>query len=97
MYAYIDTYNFFLSTVNTAGGISSVLLTTDSSLRRTIAKSRQKEYDFKLLGWTQAEHIVINKAEKISKQVYNKIKFNMIISSPYLLNPLTSKSISMRY
>ncbi|MGA7900291.1 MAG: hypothetical protein WA395_03450 [Nitrososphaeraceae archaeon] len=74
-----------------------MLLTTDSSLRRTIAKSRQKEYDFKLLGCTEAEHIVINKAEKISKQVYNKIKFNMIISSPYLLNPLTSKSISMRY
>ena len=45
-------------------------IATDSSLRRIIAKSPQKEYDFlKSLGRTEAERIVTNKVENISKQV----------------------------
>jgi hypothetical protein len=49
-------------------------------LQRIIAKSRQKEYDFKSLGRTDAEHIVINEAEKISKQVYNKIQHDNLFA-----------------
>ena len=43
----------------------------------TIAKSSQKEVDFLLLlGLTEAERIVTNKIENISKQVYNNIQYD---------------------
>ena len=61
-------------------------IATDSSLRRIIAKSSQKEYDFlQSLGSTEAERIVTNKIDNISKQVYNKIQYDnlfMISSEP---------------
>jgi len=75
-----------------------VLLTTDSSLRRTIAKSRQKEYDFKLLGCTEAEHIVINKAEKISKQIVRtRVIVDMIFSPGDVSNMVELGSVSARH
>ena len=50
-------------------------LATDSSLRRLIAKSPQKEHDFlKALGQTEAQRIVIDKVDSISKQVYKEIQ-----------------------
>ena len=56
-------------------------IATDSSLRRIIAKSPQKEYDFlKSLGRTEAERIVTNKVENISKQVYNKIQYDNLFT-----------------
>ena len=45
-------------------------IATDSSLRKIIAKSSQKEYDFlKSLGRTEVERNVTNKVESISKEV----------------------------
>ena len=56
-------------------------LATDSSLRRIIAKSPQKEYDFlKSLGHTEAQNIVTNKVESISKQVYKQIQYDNLFA-----------------
>ncbi len=56
---------------------AAINMATDSSLRRTIAKSSQKEVDFLLLlGLTEAEGIVTNKIESISKLVYNNIQYD---------------------
>ena len=56
---------------------AALYIATDSSLRRTSAKSSQKEVDFLLLlGLTEAERIVTNKIENISKQVYNNIQYD---------------------
>ena len=53
---------------------AALYLATDSSLRRTSAKSSQKEVDFLLLlDLTDAERIETNKIENIGKQVYNNI------------------------
>ena len=60
---------------------AAVYIATDSSLRRIIAKSTQKEYDFlKSLGSTEAERIVTNKVESVSKQVYNKIQYDNLFT-----------------
>ena len=59
-------------------------LATDSSLRGIIARSPLYEYDFlKSLGRTEAEHIVTDKVNSISKQVYNEIQYDnlLVISS----------------
>ena len=62
-------------------GLCCILLATDSSLRRIIAKSPQKEYDFlKSLGRTEVEHIVTDKVDTISKQVYNKIQYDNLFA-----------------
>ena len=56
-------------------------LATDSSLRRIIAKSPQKEYDLlKSLGYSEAQRIVTNKVEDISKQVYHEIQSDNLFS-----------------
>jgi hypothetical protein len=69
-------------------------IATDSSLRRIIANSPRHEYDFlKSLGRTEAEHIVTDKVNSISKCT---IKFSMKISLPSLLNLVTFKDISKR-
>ena len=60
---------------------AALYIATDSSLRRIIAKSTQKEYDFlKSLGRTEAERIVTNKVESVSKQVYNKIQYDNLFT-----------------
>ena len=56
-------------------------IATDSSLRRIIAKSSQKEYDFlKSLGRTEVERIVTNKVESVSKEVYNNIQYDNLFT-----------------
>lgn len=56
-------------------------LATDSSLRRIIAKSPQKEFDIlKSLGYSEAQQIVTNKIEDISKQVYHEIQSDNLFS-----------------
>jgi hypothetical protein len=56
-------------------------IATDSSLRGIIARSPRHEYDFlKSLGQTEAENIVTNKVESISKQVYNKIQYDNLFT-----------------
>ena len=60
---------------------AALYMATDSSLRRTIAKSSQKEVDFLLsLGLTEAERIVTNKIESISRQVYNNIQYDNLFA-----------------
>lgn len=49
-------------------------------MRRIIAKSPQKEYDFKSLGSTEVENIVTNKVKSISKQVYDKIQYDNLFA-----------------
>jgi hypothetical protein len=54
---------------------AAIYIATDSSLRRIIAKSPQKDYDIlKSLGHAKAQDIVTNKIDNISKQVYNEIQ-----------------------
>jgi hypothetical protein len=56
-------------------------IATDSSLRGIIARSPRHEYDFlKSLGRTEAEHIVTDKVNSISKQVYNKIQYENLFA-----------------
>ncbi|MGB0027379.1 MAG: hypothetical protein WBP64_11100, partial [Nitrososphaeraceae archaeon] len=56
-------------------------IATDSSLRGIIARSARHEYDFlKSLGRTEAEHIVTDKVNSISKQVYNKIQYDNLFA-----------------
>ena len=56
-------------------------LATDSSLRRIIAKSPQKELDIlKALGASEAQEIVINKVAAISKEVYDEIRSDKIFA-----------------
>jgi hypothetical protein len=60
---------------------AAVYIATDSSLRRTISKSPQKEYDFlRSLGRTEAERIVTSKIENISKQVYANIQYDNLFA-----------------
>jgi hypothetical protein len=60
---------------------AAVYIATDSSLRRTISKSPQKEYDFlRSLGRTEAERIVTSKIENISKQVYENIQYDNLFA-----------------
>ena len=74
---------------------AALYLATDSSLRRTSAKSSQKEVDFLLLlGLTDAERIVTNKIENISKQVYNNI--STIISLLFPPNRITLENVLIR-
>jgi hypothetical protein len=54
---------------------AGLYIATDSSLRRIIAKSPQKDYDIlKSLDHAKAQDIVTNKIDNISKQVYNEIQ-----------------------
>jgi hypothetical protein len=56
-------------------------LATDSSLRRIIAKSPQKELDIlKALGASEAQEIVISKLAAISKEVYDEIQSDKIFA-----------------
>ena len=60
---------------------AALYLATDSSLRRTIAKSPQKEVDFlQSLGRAEAERIMTNKIESISKQIYNNIQYDNLFA-----------------
>ena len=60
---------------------AAVYLATDSSLRGIIARSPRHEYDFlKSLGRTEAENIVTNKVDSISKQVYNNIQYDNLFT-----------------
>jgi hypothetical protein len=60
---------------------AAMYIATDSSLRGIIARSPRHEYDFlKSLGQTEAENIVTNKVESISKQVYNKIQYDNLFT-----------------
>jgi hypothetical protein len=50
-------------------------MATDSSLRRIIATSSQKEYDIlKALGHAESERMIIDKVNSISKRVYTEIQ-----------------------
>jgi len=52
-------------------------LATDSSLRRIIARSPQKEHDIlKSLGYSETENLVTSKVKDFSKQVYDEIEFD---------------------
>jgi hypothetical protein len=54
---------------------AGLYIATDSSLRRIIARSPQKDYDIlKSLGHVKTQDIVTNKIDNISKQVYNEIQ-----------------------
>jgi hypothetical protein len=54
---------------------AGLYIATDSSLRRIIAKSPQKDYDIlKSLGHANVQDIVANKIDSISKQVYHEIE-----------------------
>ena len=56
-------------------------LATDSSLRRVIAKSPQKEHDnLKAIGASASEEIVISKVASISKEVYDDIQSEKIFA-----------------
>jgi len=56
-------------------------LATDSSLRRIVGRSPQKEYDlFKSLGHTEVENIVTHKVDNISKEVYDKIQYDNLFT-----------------
>ncbi len=60
---------------------SAFYIATDSSLRRIIAKSPQKEYDIlKSLGSTEVQHIVASKVEGISKEVYDQIQYDNLFA-----------------
>jgi hypothetical protein len=52
-------------------------LVTDSSLRRIISKSPQKEYDIlKSIGYSETQDIVASKVKDVSKEVYNEIELD---------------------
>jgi hypothetical protein len=52
-------------------------LATDSSLRRIITKSPQKEHDIlKSLSYSETQDIVTTKVKDFSKQVYDEIEFH---------------------
>jgi hypothetical protein len=52
-------------------------LATDSSLRRIIAKSPQKEHDIlKSLGYSEAQNIVTTKVKDLGSEVYDNIEFD---------------------
>jgi hypothetical protein len=52
-------------------------LATDSSLRRIIAKSPQKEHDIlKSLGYSEAQDIVATKVKDLGREVYDDIEFD---------------------
>ena len=52
-------------------------LATDSSLRRIIARSPQKEHDIlKSLGYNETQHFATTKIKDFSRQVYDEIEFN---------------------
>ena len=56
-------------------------LATDSSLRRIIARSPQKEHDIlKAIGASASEEIVISKVASISKEVYDDIQSEKIFA-----------------
>jgi hypothetical protein len=50
-------------------------LATDSSLRRIVARSPQKKYDFlKSLGYSETQDVVIANVKRLTKQVYDEIE-----------------------
>jgi hypothetical protein len=54
---------------------SYLYLATDSSLRRIVAKSPRKEYDFlKSLGYSETQDVVAAKIKHLTKQVYDEIE-----------------------
>ena len=54
-------------------------LATDSSLRRIIAKSPQKEHDIlKSLGYSEAQDIVTTKVKDLGREVYDDIEFDSL-------------------
>lgn len=54
-------------------------LATDSSLRRIIAKSPQKEHDIlKSLGYSEAQNIVTTKVKDLGSEVYDDIEFDSL-------------------
>jgi len=56
-------------------------LATDSSLRRIIATSPQKEHDIlKALGHAESQRMVIDKVNNISKRVYAEIQKEKLFS-----------------
>ena len=48
-------------------------LATDASLRRIVARSPQKECDFKSLGYSETQDVVTAKIKHLTKQVYDEI------------------------
>jgi hypothetical protein len=58
-------------------------LATDSSLRSSVARSLQKEYDFlNSLGYSEAQDVVTVNINRLTKQVYDEIEpENLFISS----------------
>jgi hypothetical protein len=59
---------------------AALYVATDSSLRRVIEKSPQKDYDIlKSLGHVKTQDIVINKIENISTQVYEEIQSDNLL------------------
>jgi hypothetical protein len=60
---------------------AGLYIATDSSLRRIIAKSPQKDFDIlKSLGHVKTQDIVTNKIDNISKQVYNEIQYDNLFT-----------------
>ena len=60
---------------------AGLYIATDSSLRRIIAKSPQKDFDIlKSLGHVKTQDIVTNKIDNISKQVYNEIRYDNLFT-----------------
>ncbi len=54
-------------------------LATDSSLRRIITKSPQKEHDIlKSLGYSEAQDIVTTKVKDLSREVYDDIELDSL-------------------
>ena len=54
---------------------ATLYIATDSSLRRVVEKSPQKNYDIlKSLGQAKTQDIVMNKIENISEEVFNEIE-----------------------
>jgi hypothetical protein len=52
-------------------------LATDSSLRRIIAKSPQKEHDIlKSLDYSEAQDVVTTKVKDLGREVYDQIEFD---------------------
>jgi hypothetical protein len=59
---------------------AALYVATDSSLRRVIEKSPQKDYDIlKSLGNVKMQDIVINKIENISTRVYEEIQSDNLL------------------
>ena len=57
-------------------------LATDSSLRRIIATSSQKEHDIlKALGHAESQRMVIDKVNNISKRVYAEIQKDKLFAT----------------